>query len=314
MNKNDMIILNNNKNENIQKNNCNDNNINNKSAENINLSQIIEEKTDEKEEDKNKEFFSNSPVIYLFLKIILLAEGQITRILLQLGDLYFSAIITNIYLEIMIIQLSASAESNTFIKIYAFISSLIFAFMFRIIITIAYWELYQLKWFDSNPFNSITDLLNLKLKKYMIRNIYIIAHIIFGIFFWLFLIGLLTMSINNGKFLDIINLIIFVILPILKFLCIYMTYIYIFLNHLICCSNIKESENNPFLYWLKLNNLINQGKIKVGNLSPEEISKEEDVGFFEKIFCKDILFQIKLCKEKIITITLKTFLSYFSQY
>jgi len=309
MNKNDMIILNNNKNEFIQKNNNNDNN---KSAENINLSQINEDKIDENEEDKNNEFFSNSPVIYLFLKILLLAEGQITRILLQLGDLYFSAIITNIYLEIMIIQLSASAESNTFIKIYAFVSSLIFAIMFRIIITIAYWELYQLKWFDLNPFNSITDLLNLKLKKYMIRNIYIISHIIFGILFWLFLIGLLTMSINNGKFLDVINLIIFIILPILKFLCIYLVYIYIYFKHLIYSINDEEeSENNPLLYWLKLNNLINQGKIKVGNLSPEEISKEEDVGFFEKIFCKDILFQIKLCKGKLIKITLKTVFKLF---
>jgi len=309
MNKNDMIILNNNKNEFIQKNNNNDNN---KSAENINLSQINEDKIDENEEDKNNEFFSNSPVIYLFLKILLLAEGQITRILLQLGDLYFSAIITNIYLEIMIIQLSASAESNTFIKIYAFVSSLIFAIMFRIIITIAYWELYQLKWFDLNPFNSITDLLNLKLKKYMIRNIYIISHIIFGILFWLFLIGLLTMSINNGKFLDVINLIIFIILPILKFLCIYLAYIYIYFKHLIYSINDEEeSENNPLLYWLKLNNLINQGKIKVGNLSPEEISKEEDVGFFEKIFCKDILFQIKLCKGKLIKITLKTVFKLF---
>ena len=311
MNKNDLIILNNNKIENIQKNNNNDNIIINKSAENINLSQIIEGKADEKEDDKNKEFFSNLPVLYLFLKILLLAEGQITRILLQLGDLYFSAIITNIYLEIMIIQLSGSAESNTFIKIYAFISSLIFAFMFRIIITIAYWELYQLKWFDLNPFNSITDLLNLKLKKYMIRNIYIISHIIFGILFWLFLIGLLTMSINNGKFLDVINLINFIILPTLKFLCIYLTYIYVYFKHLICCSNENESENNPLLYWLKLNNLINQGEIKIGNLSPEEISKDKDVGFFEKIFCKDILFQIKLSKGKMIKITLRTLIKVF---
>ena len=308
MNKNDLIILNNNK---IQKNNNNDNIIINKSAENINLSQIIEGKANENEDDKNKEFFSNLPVLYLFLKILLLAEGQITRILLQLGDLYFSAIITNIYLEIMIIQLSGSAESNTFIKIYAFISSLIFVFMFRIIITIAYWELYQLKWFDLNPFNSITDLLNLKLKKYMIRNIYIISHIIFGILFWLFLIGLLTMSLNNGKFLDVINLIIFIILPTLKFLCIYLTYIYVYIKHLICCSNETESENNPLLYWLKLNNLLNQGEIKIGNLSPEEISKDKDVGFFEKIFCKDILFQIKLSKGKMIKITLKTLIKVF---
>ena len=66
--------------------------------------QIIENKIDnidnmhKIEEEKKKEFFNNSPVIYFFIKIFLLFEGQIIRILIQLGDFYFSTIITNIYL------------------------------------------------------------------------------------------------------------------------------------------------------------------------------------------------------------------------
>ena len=322
MNENEMIILN----KNIPINNQihgtdkvkinNNKHINNdKYKENIKFFIIKEENENELNEEKSKEFLSNSPFIYMLFKIFLLSEGQITRILLQLGDLYFASIITNIYLEIMIILLTASAESNTFIKIYAFISSLIFLFIFRIIVTISYWELYQLKWFDLNPFNSITDLLNLKLKTYVIRNIYIICHIIFGVLFWLFIIGLLTMSTKNGKFLDIINLIIFIIIPIIKFLFIYLTYIYICFKNWIFNDNNNNnnvSEKNPFRYWLKLNDLINQGTIKIGKLSADDIIKNNtDINFFEKIFCKEILFQIKIFKGKILNFSLKTLFKIF---
>ena len=120
-------------------------NHNNYIIENDKFSENKNENIIEINEDKNKEFFSNSPVIYFFIKIILLFEGQITKILLQLGDLYFAGIITNIYLEIILIQVCASATSITFIKIYAFISGLIFSFLLKIIITIAYWELYLLQ-------------------------------------------------------------------------------------------------------------------------------------------------------------------------
>jgi len=306
----DKVIIPNNKNKHNKYNNC---------KENLKFPIIKEEEGEEEEkesyDEKSKEFLSNSPFIYMLFKIILLSEGQITRILLQLGDLYFASIITNIYLEIMIILLTASAESNTFIKIYAFVSSLIFLFIFKIIVTISYWELYQLKWFDLNPFSSITDLLNLKLKTYLIRNIYITCHIIFGVLFWLFIIGLLTMSTKGGKLLDIINLIIFIIIPIFKFLFIYLAYIYIcFKNWFFNDDNNNNnlSENNPFRYWLKLNDLINQGSIKIGKLSADDISKNNsDINIFEKIFCKEMLFQIKIFKGKIVNFSLKTLLKIF---
>ena len=335
MNKNSLIVLNSNilysnfksseqdnisQNQNNSKNNNKMNNsINNNENINIYKDKFINKtiSINETENEKNLEFFSNSPIIYFFLKIFLLFEGDILRILIQLGDLYFSAIITNIYLEIILIQLCASAESSLFIKIYSFISSIIFCCLMKIIVTIAYWDLYQLKWFNLNPFDTITDILNIKLKKYIIRNMYYIINIIFGIIFWFFLIGLLTMSYNNGKLLDGINLVIFIIIPFIKFLFIYLTYIYIAIKNLIYKDKINNIENNenPFEYWMKLNNLIDKGIIKIGNLSHEEKSLNkidndhiDKINFFEKIFCKEIIFQIKIYKEKIIKFSFKILL------
>ena len=168
MNKNENVILNNkspSNNSEKEKNNkikedsniCNEVNYLNK--ENIYISKLKMENITEMNDEKDKEFFSNSPVIYFFIKVLLLFEGQITRILLQIGDFYFSGIITNIYLEIILIQICGSATSGAFAKICAFISGLIFCFLMKIIVTIAYWELYQLKWFELNPFESIFIIL-----------------------------------------------------------------------------------------------------------------------------------------------------------
>ena len=110
------------------------------------------------EDEPEKEFFTSSPIIMLLLKIFLLIEGQIIRALVQFGDLYFVLIITNIYLEVVIIIICSSADLNILAQIYAFISSLIFAYLMRNLCTIAYWELFQLKWFKQNPFESITNL------------------------------------------------------------------------------------------------------------------------------------------------------------
>ena len=81
------------------------------------------------EDEKEKEFFTESPTKLLLLKIFFLFEGELIRIFVQIGDIYFAAIITNIYLEVVIIQICASAESNTFIQFYAVISSLIFSYL-----------------------------------------------------------------------------------------------------------------------------------------------------------------------------------------
>ena len=264
--------------------------------------------------EKDKEFFINHPVIYFFLKILFLFEGQITRILIQIGDLYIVGIITNIYLEIIIIQLCAVAESNVAAIIFAFISALIFAFLMKNIVSISYWELYQLKWFDINPFGTLFNLLNMKLKHYMIRNIYSITYIILGVLFWLFIISVLTMYYTEAKFLDAMTLIIFIIIPGLKFILIYVCYIYLCFRRIILGENYEINEDDPFQYWLKLNDLIDQGEIKIGNKMIEKDNKEkknENLSWIKKLIFRDIIFEIKICAGKIIKIYLATALKIF---
>ena len=300
----------------------------------------IETTNKETEIDKNKEFFINHPVIYFFIKILFLFEGEITRILVQIGDLYIIGIITNTYLEIIVIQLCAVAESNAFAVIFGFISALIFSFLMKNIVSFAYWELYQLKWFDLNPFGTITNLLNINLKHYMIRNIYYITYIILGIILWLFIISMLTMYFNDSKFFDAMTLIIFVIIPGLKYLLIYLCYLYICLRKIFFGKYKQINEENPFQYWIKLNDLIDQGNLKIGNVTKEDnennnneknnneknnnennaiINNNKNVenkdnkkmGFCKKIIFKNIIFQINLCKEKIIKMSLATSLKIF---
>ena len=335
MNKNEIVVLNNKFGKNIEENkkevlknkdseqemvktpedlSINDNHIN--FGNDINSSKFYKKKTESKTEtleEKNKELFINHPIIYFFIKILLLFEGQITRILIQVGDLYIIGIITNTYLQIIVIQLCAVAESNAVAVIFAFISALIFAFLMKIIVTISYWELYQLKWFDINPFGTIFNLLNIKLKHYMIRNIYYITYIIMGIIFWIFVISVVTMYYTQSKFFDAMTLIIFIIIPGLKFILIYLCYLYLSIRKLILGEKDEINEENPFLYWMKLSDLIDQGVIKVGNVNDEneKDKNKENLGFCKKILFREIIFEIKICKEKFIKMSLATALKIF---
>ena len=267
------------------------------------------------EDHPEKEFFTSSPIISLLLKIFLLIEGQIIRALVQFGDFYFVAIITNVYLEVVIIIICSSAESNIVVQIYAFISSLIFAYLMRNVCTIAYWELFQLKWFKQNPFESITNLFNPGIKKYTKRNIYYIVNIIFGILFYLFIVGVITMPRNEGKFLDVVNFVIFIIIPFLKFCCYYFCYIFICIRDMMKYDKLDEIDDNckdPFLFWLQLNNLTNKGKIKVG-ISTESINfknKNKKKNCCEKLFFKAISFHFSLFSKKFV-IHLQTLLKFF---
>ena len=259
------------------------------------------------EDEPEKELFTSSPIIALLLKIFFLIEGQIVRAMVQFGDLYFAAIITNIYLEIVIIIICSSAESNIMAQIYAFLSSLIFAYLMRNVCTIAYWELFQLKWFKLNPFESITNLFNPNIKKHVKKNIYYIVNIIFGILFYLFIIGTFTMPRNEGKFLDVVVFVIFVLIPFLKFVCYYCGYIFICFRDMFRHDKLNDIDDNckdPFLFWLQLNNLTNKGKIKVG-ISNESIdfkykNKKKKKNCCEKLFFKAISFHFSLCSKKII--------------
>ena len=272
------------------------------------------------EDEPDKELFINTPIFCLFLKLFFLIEGQIIRAFVQFGDLYFCAIITNIYLEIVIIIICSSADSNIFVQIYAFISSLIFAYLMRNICTIAYWELFQLKWFSQNPFESITNLFNPIMKKHIKKNIYYVVNIIFGIIFYLFITGALTMPKNEGKFLDVVNVVIFIVIPFLKFCVYYLCYVYIFIRD--SCKNDKLNDvdddcKNPFLFWLQLNNLTNKGKIKVGisNESFNFNNKKKKKNCCEKLLFKVISFHFSLCSQKIVIYLqtiLKTIFAIFS--
>ena len=257
------------------------------------------------EDEPENELFSSSPIISLLLKIFLLIEGQIIRALVQFGDLYFAAIITNIYLEIVIIIICSSAEKNVLAQIYAFISSLIFAYLMRNVCTIAYWELFQLKWFKLNPFESITNLFNPDIKKHVKKNIYYIVNIIFGILFYLFIIGTFTMPRNEGKFLDVVVFVIFVLIPFLKFFCYYSCYVFICFRDMCKNDKLNDVDDNckdPFLFWLQLNNLTNKGKIRVG-ISNESINfknKNKKKNCCEKLFFKAISFHFSICSKKIV--------------
>ena len=337
MQKNEIVLKNNNTENNINTNNIqilndknsqkeilktpedlslNNNNIN--LGIDINPSNLTNknfEPKEETQEEKNKELFINHPVLYFFIKILLLFEGQITRILMQIGDLYIVGIITNTYLQIIVIQLCAVAESNAFAVIFGFISALIFAFLMKIIVTISYWELYQLKWFDINPFGTIFILLNIKLKHYMIRNIYYITYIVLGVLFWVFIISVLTMYYTQSKFFDAMTLIIFIIIPGLKFLLIYLSYLYIGCRKLFVEEKDEISQDNPFLYWIKLNDLIDQGVIKIEFPKNEKDNNNNDnnekLGCFKRLIFKEIIFELKLCKGKIIKMSLSTSLKIF---
>ena len=265
------------------------------------------------EDEKEKEFFTDSPRLHLFVNFLLILEGKIVRIMVQFGDLYFAAILTNIYLEVVIIQICATADACTFTQFYGFISAIIYAYLMRNICSIAYWELFQLKWFRQNPFESITNLYGIYLKKHTEKNIYYIVNMVLGGLFYFFVIGIFSMPDNSGHFLDVINFIIFIIIPFLKFLVYYCSYVYICFRELI--SNKKGNElddncKNPFQYWIQLNNLTNQGEINLGLINNDDKLKNKNSNFFEKIFFNTITFHFKLYGKNF-KIALKTILKIF---
>ena len=256
----------------------------------------------ESEDENTKEFFTNSPLKHFFINFLLIIEGKIVRIMIQFGDLYFVAIITNIYLEVVIILICASAESNTFAQIYGFISSLIFAYLMRNICTIAYWELFQLKWLEQNPFESITNILNIYFKKHTKKNIYYVVNMVLGVLFYLFAIGVFTMPDNQSIFLDIVNFIIFIIIPFVKFIIYYLSFIYVCIKDIIYHKKVNEIDNkikNPFQYWIQLNNLTEQGEYKLGLIEQVENKfKNKKVNCFEKLFFHKISFHFIIYGKK----------------
>ena len=221
---------------------------------------LSNESMDIKNEIDASELFINSPLLLLILKIFLFSEGKIMRLFAQIGDLYFCILITNIYVEIIIILLCSSEDCILIIKLLGVISSFTFAYLMRNPSTIAFWEFSQFKWIKClNPFETLTDLFNIKLSIAYQKNISYIVHGFFGIFFWLYLIALVTMKSNNGIFLDIVNFNLLVLIPLLKFTVYYIAYLFIAVKNIFSKYVKKEkSKNDPFKFCLALSNLSDE--------------------------------------------------------
>jgi hypothetical protein len=120
---------------------------------------------------------------------------------------------------------------------------------------------------------------------------------------------------NEGKFLDVVNVVIFIIIPFVKFFAYYLCYIIIWFRDMFKYEKINDVDDkckDPFLFWIQLNNLTYKGKIKVG-ISNESINfknKNKKKNCCEKLFFKAISFHFKICSKKIV-IYLQTLLKIF---
>jgi hypothetical protein len=88
-----------------------------------------------------------------------------------------------------------------------------------------------------------------------------------------------------------------------------LSYVYICFRDLFKSKKVDEVNNeckNPFQYWLLLNNLTTQGETNVGFTTKEESPNKPKGNWVEKYLFRKIVFKIKLCKGKIIKISLQT--------
>jgi hypothetical protein len=123
-----------------------------------------------------------------------------------------------------------------------------------------------------------------------------------GALFYIFAIGVFTMPDNQGQFLDIVNLIIFIIIPFIKYLAYYASYIYICLRNMFKKKKINDIDENcrdPFQYWIQLNSLTNQGEVKLGMTSFERRMLQKKINCFEKFFFNTITLNFRIGEKKI---------------
>ena len=109
---------------------------------------------------------------------------------------------------------------------------------------------------------------------------------VLGIFFYLFAIGVFTMHDNQSIFLDIVNFIIFIVIPFSKFIVYYISFLIICIKDIIHHKKVQEIDNrikNPFQYWIQLNNLTNQGEYKLGLIDNDNKFENKKINWFEKL-------------------------------
>ena len=207
-----------------------------------------------------------------YLLAIIISFCKFIRILFQIGEFYFAIILFGIYLETSTLLITSSSRfmSGAWIILEIFIIIAIFIFTNIISIlplTLQFWEVGNLRYIKKkNPFKAIfIDCSDTK------KEIHFRAEIIMDtVCFIVLLLYIISLAIYNyySIMFEVMNAIIFVIFPIIKFLCIFIpTFlkgIRIFIRNFDCkCCSFNED---------KVKELVNYNKFetKIENKEPQE--------------------------------------------
>lgn len=178
------------------------------------------------------------------IKLIILMPGKIMRVILQVGDFYYFIQILNITIDFLAILLVGSWQIN---KNAGSVITLLFSFLLGNLLTVPAWEFFQLRWIKNhNPLETFFDICNLRkcFKNYETKEVYRINKItnyFAGIFAYFYLWEIIDFMSSKGKVFDIMNLIVILIIPGIKFALIYVSLIVMLFINIFGC---KKSENS----------------------------------------------------------------------
>lgn len=155
-----------------------------------------------------------------FLKLFILLPGKIMRLILQIGDFYFFLEILSITIEYLIITLISNFNTC---KYFGPFVSIFFSFLFGNLLAVPAWELFQLRWIrNKNPLQAVFNIFNFerRINNYETHVIYIIekgTNFVLGIILYIYLFTIVDFMHSSGKKFDIMNSIVILFIPAIKF-------------------------------------------------------------------------------------------------
>lgn len=185
-------------------------------------------------------------VVNPLIKIFIILPGKIMRIFLEIGDLYYFMQILNITIDFLVILLVSTFRIN---KYAAYIITFLYSFLTGNLLSVPAWELFQLRWIkNKNPFETIFNILDLRrfCKDYDNKTVYTMAKITnfaAGIFFYFYAWAVIDFMGSKGNVFDIMNLIVLLIIPGIKFFFIYIPLISRLLSNLSNCKSKDKSSD-----------------------------------------------------------------------
>lgn len=178
------------------------------------------------------------------IKLFIILPGKIMRVILQVGDFYYLIQILNITVDFLTILLVGSYQIS---KSVGSIITLLFSLLLGNLLAVPAWEFFQFRWIKNhNPFETFFDICNLRkcFKNYETKEVYRINKItnyFAGVFAYFYLWAIIDFMSSKGKVFDIMNLLVILIIPGIKFAMIYVSLIVmLFVN----IFRYKKQENS----------------------------------------------------------------------